>query len=135
MVGSLRGSKGLTSMLRDLFMTFGIPEELASDGGPEFAAAETRKFLNTYDVHHRRSSVGNPHANQRADVGVKSMKRLLWDNTDVHSKLDNNRFTRAILQYRNTPEQSTRMSPAMELFGRQLRDFVLLTRANFRPHP
>ena len=63
-------------MLRDLFMTFGIPEELASDGGPEFTAAETKKFLDTYDVHHRRSSVGNPHANQRAEVGVKSMKRL-----------------------------------------------------------
>ena len=135
MAGSLRGSKGLTSMLRDLFMTFGIPEELASDGGPEFTAAETKKFLDTYDVHHRRSSVGNPHANQRAEVGVKSMKRLLRDNTDVHGKLDNDRFTRAILQYRNTPEQSTGMSPAMELFGRQLRDFIPLTRANYKPSP
>ena len=47
----MRGSKGLTSMLRDLFMTFGIPEELASDGGPEFTAAETQKFLNTTGGH------------------------------------------------------------------------------------
>ena len=52
MVGSLRGSKGLTLMLRNLFMTFGIPEELASDGGPKFAAGEMQIFLNTYDVHH-----------------------------------------------------------------------------------
>ena len=96
-------------MLRDLFMTFGIPEELASDGCPEFTAAEMQKFLNTYDVHHRRSSEGNPHTNQRAEVGVK---------------LDNDRFTRAILQYRNTPKQSTGMSPARELFGHQLRDFA-----------
>ena len=79
--------------------------------------------------------MGNPHANQRAEVGVKSMKRLLQENTDVHGKLDNDRFTRAILQYRNTPEQSTGMSPAMKLFGRQLWDFVPLTRANYKQSP
>ena len=105
MGGHLRGAPGLVSLLRDLFSTFGIPEELATDGGTEFMASETQKFLKSYGIHHRVSSVGNPHANQRAEVGVKSMKRLLRDNTESQGKLNNDKFTRAILQYRNTPQQ------------------------------
>ena len=38
---SSNGASGLISSLRGVFSTFGIPEELASDGGPEFTAAET----------------------------------------------------------------------------------------------
>jgi hypothetical protein len=37
----LAGSNGLFRQLRALFVTFGIPEELSSDGGPEFQAAAT----------------------------------------------------------------------------------------------
>ena len=135
MGGHVRGARGLTMCLRELFRTFGIPEELTSDQGPEFTATETAKFLKTYDVHHRKSSVGNPHANQRAEVGVKSMKRLLRENTDGYGKLDNEKFTRAILQYRNTPLQSTGISPAMALFGRQIRDFLPVSRDHFKPSP
>ena len=34
-----RGAQGLIVSLRELFTTFGIPEVLTSDGGPEFAAS------------------------------------------------------------------------------------------------
>ena len=70
------GGAGLVKILRNLFITFGIPEELASDGGPEFVSGEVQKFLGRYGIRHRLSSVGNPHSNQRAEVGIKSMKRL-----------------------------------------------------------
>ena len=32
------GAQGLVSSLRTMFRSFGIPEELSSDGGPEFTA-------------------------------------------------------------------------------------------------
>ena len=121
--------------LRELFQTFGIPEELASDGGTEFMSHEVQSFLKRYGVKHRVSSVGNPHSNQRAEVCVKSMKRLLRGNLGPSGSLDNDSFSRAILQYRNTPMQSTGMSPAETLFGRQLRDFVPLTPKNYAPIP
>ena len=35
------GSKGLIDCLRRIFTTFGIPDECATDGGPEFTAAAT----------------------------------------------------------------------------------------------
>ena len=38
------GSKGLIEVLRQTFATFGILDELFSDGGPEFVAYTTRSF-------------------------------------------------------------------------------------------
>ena len=39
------GANGLVKLLKNTFTTFGAPEELASDGGPEFTASESRKCL------------------------------------------------------------------------------------------
>ena len=47
---SAHGSKGLVIALRHYFATFGIAEELASDGGPEFMAGETQQFLRNWGV-------------------------------------------------------------------------------------
>ena len=41
------GSKGLIEVLRRMFATYGIPDELSSDGGMEFVAHITRSFLST----------------------------------------------------------------------------------------
>ena len=97
------GSKGLIDSLRRLFATFGIPDECATDGGPEFTASATRSFLKEWGVHHRLSSVAFPHSNCRAEIGVKTVKRIITDNTDAHGSLDTNSLQRAILQYRKHP--------------------------------
>ena len=96
------GASGLASTLRDTFATFGIPDTLTSDGGPEFAAHSTREFLATWGVHHRISTAYNPHANCRAEVAVKTTKRLISGNTGPGGTLLNS-FFKALLQYRNCP--------------------------------
>ncbi|MEL6803706.1 MAG: RNase H-like domain-containing protein, partial [Bacteroidota bacterium] len=75
------GSQGLINCLRQTFATYGIPSELASDGGLEFTARTTQKFLNDWGVDHRVSSVAFAHSNCRAEVGVKVAKRMIAENT------------------------------------------------------
>ena len=128
------GATGLISCLERLFVTYGIPDELASDGGPQLTATNTRQCLQDLGVCHRLSSVAFSHSNCRAEIGVKTVKRLLMDNTGDSGDLDTDKFQRAMLQYRNTPDRDTKLSPAMCIFGRPIRDFIPIPTGKYKPH-
>ena len=132
---SSEGSKGLINSLRRIFVTYGIPDELSSDGGPEFVAKNTKDFLNAWGVYHRKSSVAFPHSNCRAEIGVKTIKRMIVGNTGPHGELNTDRFQRAMLTYRNTPDPETNISPAMCIFGRPTRSTIPIIPGKYRPHP
>jgi len=111
------GSKGLITVLRRIFATYGIPDELSSDGGPDHT---TRSFLSDWGVHHKLSSAAFPHSNCRAEVRVKTIKQLITGNVGHDGSLDVDEFQQAILQYRNTPDKDTKLSPAMYIFSRPI---------------
>ena len=127
----------LTSLCRD----FGVPETLTSDGGPQFVSETMKDFMRQHGITHRLTSVAFPHANCRAEVAVKSAKRMIRDNVGPDGRPDGIKLTRALLQHRNTPDRAIGMSPAGLLLGRQLRDFLpgsvlappLCTFADLRP--
>ena len=58
---------------------------------------------------------------------------MITDNTGPYGELDTNKFQRAILQYRNTADQDTKLSPAMILFKRPIRDFIPILPGKYRP--
>ena len=74
---SLCSSRQLQEWLRLFFATYGIPEGLATEKGLTYTSYKTRKFLADYGVKHRLSSVALTQSNKRAELGVKSMKRLI----------------------------------------------------------
>ena len=121
------GSFGLIKCLRKWFGTFGVPRELSSDGGPEFAADATARFLESWGVNHRQSSAYHPQSNGRAEVAVKTVKRLLRSNIGPGGSLNTDKFLRALLQLRNTPDPDCGVSPSEIVFGRRLRDNLLFT--------
>lgn len=116
------GAQGLISSLRTMFRSFGIPEEIASDGGPEFIASKTEAFLACWGIRHRISSAHFPQSNGRAEVAVKKCKRILMNNIGPTGSLDNDRLLCAMLQVHNTPDPDCGISPAEILFGRPIRD-------------
>ena len=119
---TLAGAAGLVRHLRSFFATFGVPEELSSDGGPEFTAGSIQAFLRLWGIRHRVSSVHFPQSNGRAEVAVKTAKCLLMSNTGPTGSLDHDRFLSAMLQLRNTPDPDCNISPSQIIFGRPLRD-------------
>ena len=126
-------SKNLITELKKHCATFGIPEELSSDGGSQFTSRETQQFLENYGIRSRVSSVAYPHSNTRAEIGVKTMKRLISDNTGPGGTLNTDKVLRAMLQYRNTPDPETGLSPAQVIFGHQIRDFTPVLPGKYQP--
>ena len=129
------GADGLVKRLREVFVTFGVPEELTSDGGPQFTAGKTQEFLRSWGVHHRLTSVANPHANCRAEIAVKTVKRMLMTNTSPSGSIDVDKFQRAMLVYRNSIDPETKASPALIVFGRPIRDSIPIPMGRYCPHP
>lgn len=127
--------EGLITTLRESFSNYGIPETLTTDGGPEFSSHLTKEFLKRWNVHHRVASAYNPHANCRAEIGVKTIKRLIAGNLGPGGNLDADSFHRALLTYRNNPDPGTKQSPAMYMFGRPTRDLVPRLPSDQRPRP
>ena len=80
-------------------------------------------MLETYNIHHRESSAYNPHSNNRVEMVVKTIKRMLFP-VNVRQNLQNDEFVRAITRYRNTPSEHNTISPNELLFGQTVRDFL-----------
>ena len=98
----------LTRELRTAFSLYGAPMELATDGGPQFASHTTQQFLRNWGVKWRISSAYNPQSNGRAELAVKTAKRLIRENSSPSGDLNTDSTARALLQYRNTPLSGSR---------------------------
>ena len=71
---------------------------------------------------HRLSSAHYPQSNGRAEVAVKSAKRLLRDHRTPSGRLDMDAYMLAIMAQRNTPDPASGLSPAQIVYGRSLQD-------------
>ena len=131
----MESAEELVISLRDHFCTYGVPVELTMDGGMAYVSDHTQRFLREWGVKHRVSSAYHPHANLRAETAVKTVKRLIADNTGNQGSLNTNEFAAALLTYRNTPDRDTGLSPAQVLFSRQLRDTIPSDPANLKLRP
>ena len=125
----------LLTLCRELFATYGAPDEISTDGDPIFMSGDFQQFLTTWFIRHRLSSAHYPTSNGRAELAVKSAKRLIMGNTSPNGSLDNDKVTRAILQYRNTPLEDCGLSPAQLLLHRQLKDGVPSVPSLYKPDP
>ena len=117
-------TRSAAEWLTSFCMQFGIPEEVSTDGGPEFTSGAMAALLQDFGIRHMVSSAYHPHSNLRAELGVKDVKRLLCENVDSDGGINNSWMTAALLTFKNTPDRNTRMSPAEYVFGRPVNDML-----------
>ena len=100
--------------LQSLFLDYGYPERLRTDGGPQFRK-EFRNYCKRAHIRHERSSPYYPESNGHAEAGVRQAKSLI-------EKLGyGDEYKRGLIDWRNTPAGDGRPSPAQLMFGRPLR--------------
>ena len=117
-------SSSVISALKSLFSRYGIPEEVISDNGPQYASQEFCDFAKEYGFKHTTSSPHFPQSNGHAERAVQTAKNLLKGSKDPHMSL---------LSYRSTPLPWCGLSPAELLMGRHLRSNIPQTTESLTP--
>lgn len=114
-------------LLRHLFATYGLPEQLVSDNGPQFVSEEFRQFTRGNGIRHIRSSPYHPSSNGLAERFVRtfkeSMKAMRYENLSLNHKLE-----MFLLRQRTTPQATTRQPPCVLFLGWQVRTRLDLLR-------
>ena len=104
------------NILSTVFFTYGIPEHIVSDNGPQFVSDEFRTFTRSNGIKHTRSSPYHPATNGLAERMVQTfnsaMKSAKQDKGNMHTKL-----ARFLLAYRNAPHRTTSESLETLMFG------------------
>ena len=59
---------------------------------------------------------------------------MIVNNTGPNGIIDCDKFQRAMLEYRNTPDRDTGLSPAQCIFGRPIRSFIPILPGRYKPH-
>ena len=124
-------SANIIKIIRNYCICWGVPQSLSTDGASNFTSREIEMWLRRWGIHHRVSSYYYPRSNKRAEVAVKSAKRMIMNNLGPNGSLDSDRMARALLLHRNCPDPITGLSPAQVIFGRVLRDHIPLQPGKF----
>ena len=118
-------------VLKSWFARFGLPLQIFSDNGPQFASQEFQDFCQKHGIKSCKSSPWHPASNGKAEHLVQSMKASLMSQKteafDSHQKL-----YKFLFNYRNSVHSTTNESPAMLLLGRSLRSRLDLLKPDLR---
>jgi hypothetical protein len=101
------------TVMRSLFARYGLANEVVTDNGPQFIAAEFKNFLAKNSVKHTLCPPYHPASNGLAERHVQTFKHMFKkceSGTDIQHKVAD-----VLFRYRNTPHSTTGSTPA-ELF-------------------
>ena len=104
--------------LRSLFSQFGIPNQVVSDNGPQFASEEFKQFCEQNGIRRTLVAPYHPRSNGEAERFVQTFKSAMRKADKAKLSVALSQF---LLRYRTTPHPSTGKTPAETMFGRQLR--------------
>lgn len=122
-------SSTVIEFFKEQFARHGIPEQVITDGGPQYSSRVFRDFATCYGFQHIMSSPEYPQSNGFAESQVKVLKNIM-----KKAKKSNTDLCLALLEWRNTPIQGLG-SPAQLVLGRRTRTTLPTTMKQLRPQP
>jgi hypothetical protein len=110
--------KEIIRILKSHFSRWGTPSILCSDNSP-FNSAEFVKFARDWGFQQVFSSPTYAQSNGKIEKSVQTIKKLMQkavdDNLDIH---------KVILEFRNTPSESSNLAPIEVMLNRQTRSVL-----------
>eukprot|EP00253_Pinus_taeda_P002517 PITA_02517 len=102
-----------------LFVRYGLPREIITDGGPQFAGNKIDATLNNYHVQHKITTPYHPQANGLVESSNKIIETILMKTVASHRCDWVSRLLEALWAYRTTWRITTGYSPYQLVFGKQ----------------
>jgi hypothetical protein len=126
-------SEKTVEILRNVFSRNGLPEILVSDNGPQFTSQEFQHFLQMNGIHHITSAPYHPATNGLAERFVQTFKQGLRAVKDDPGTVQQ-KLSRFLMAYRNTPHSTTGEVPSVLFMGRRLRTRLDALKPDVRRH-
>ena len=108
------------STLRHLFATYGLPEQVVSDNGPQFTSEDFEIFMKNNGIKHIRCAPYHPSSNGAVERFNQTFKQALRatakDGRTLAHRLDD-----FLLTYRSTPHSTTNRTPSSLFLKREIR--------------
>jgi hypothetical protein len=117
------------TVLRHLFATYGLPDQIVSDNGPQFTAEDFAAFMQANGVRHIRCSPYHPSSNGAVERFVRTFKQTMTaGNRD--GRTTQHRLENFLLSYRTVPHATTKVAPCTLFLGRSIRTRFDLLKPN-----
>ena len=120
-------------VLRNLFASYGLPEQLVSDNGPQFTSHKFELCMKANGIKHIRTSPYHPASNGEVERFVQTFKQAMQAGKSDTGSL-NVKLARFLLTYRSTPSTTTGVTPAELFLKRPLRTRLDLLRPSLQSH-
>ena len=98
-------------VLRRIFASFGLPDQLVSDNGPQFTAREFADFVSANGIRHIRTAPYHPASNGAIERFVQTFKQAMKAG-EGNGLSFQHRLQSLLMSYRSTPHATTGKSPA-----------------------
>jgi hypothetical protein len=109
------------TLVANFFCRFGIPRELHSDQGRNFESRLLQEVLQCLGVSKMRTMPLHPQSDDMVERYIKTIKEHLRKVAASHQKDWDEGLPLFLLAYRASTHDMTGLTPASQVFGRELR--------------
>lgn len=116
-------SQKVIKALLKMFASFGVPSSITADNGPQFRSAELKHFCTSFGIHLNLSTPYWPEQNGAVERQMRNLGRRIKISTIQESDWKSD-LLEYLLMYHSTPQETTGVSPAQMMFGRDMRNKI-----------